>query len=181
MDWHWSKESRKQEEFFQGNGIEKSSAALSQINPNSAGPSIKPATTTINGVVINFSESEPNQSRTPVHTNSNVVHLSETNNVENVGYRSKVKNSGIVRRDVSFRKQFNSSGDKRQPHNIVGTSYTQSPVMQTSPSAISNVTSVERARARALQAVNYYNSSVLGGPVMENPAHYSGKTWLKFA
>ena len=172
MDWYWSKESKRQDGHLQGNGIGKGST-LSQLISNPAGSSIKPATTTINGVVINFSENGPTESQISVPTNSNVVHLAETNNSENLGYSSKPRNPGVVRRDVSFRQQGSSSGDKRQPHNVVG-GYTQTPVMQTSPS-ISNVTSVERAKARALQAVNYYNSSVLGGPVIESPAHYSGE------
>ena len=177
MDWYWSKESKRQDGRLQGHGIGKGSA-LSQLSSNPAGSSIKSATTTINGVVINFSESGPSESQISVPTNSNVVHLSETSNPENLGNSSKTRNPGVVRRDVSFRQQCNSSGDKRQPHNVVG-GYTQTSVMQTSPS-ISNVTSVERARARALQAVNYYNSSVLGGPVMESPAHYSGEKQLKY-
>ena len=85
---------------------------------------------------------------------------------------NNLKNPHAIRREVSFRQQCNSSADKRLPANVIGSSC-QIPGKQTPPS-ISNVTSVERARARALQAVNYYNSSVLGDPSMEPVAQFSG-------
>ena len=85
---------------------------------------------------------------------------------------NNMKNPHAIRREVSFRQQCNSSADKRLPHNLIG-SNSQISGKQTPPS-ISNVTSVERARARALQAVNYYNSSVLGDPSMEPVAQFSG-------
>ena len=172
MDFNWNGESTDKGTFLQQNLIEQP-GTLSQMNNNSDGHSIKPATTTINGVVLHFSEDGTNKAHPSTAAKGNVFRLQENNNDENLAFTNNIKNPGVIRREVSFRQQCNSSGEKNHPHALMGTS-SQTIVKQTPPS-ISNVTSVERARARALQAVNYYNSSVLGEPTMEPPAQYSGK------
>ena len=101
--------------------------------------------------------------------NGNVIHPQEIKTDGNRYFSNNIKNPHAIRREVSFRQQCNSSGEKRHPHNMVQSSGKQT------PTSINNVTSVERARARALQAVNYYNSSVLGDPTMEPPPQFAGK------
>ena len=172
MDFRWNGNSTENGEFLQPTLTEQPDA-LSQMNNNFDGHSTKPATTTINGVVIHFSEDGTSKPKPSNTTKGSVFYLHEKNNAENFALRNNIKNPGGIRREVSFRQNYNSSGDTRNPNNLLGTS-SPSTLKQTPPS-ISNVTSVERARARALQAVNYYNSSVLGEPTMDPPAQFSGK------
>ena len=174
MDMNWSGESIENGNHLQPNLIGQPTT-ISQINNNLDGPTTKPATTTINGVVLHFSDDGKKES-TP---NGNMHRPQEMKNDGGENHRylaNNLKNPHAIRREVSFRQQCNSSTDKRLPHNIIG-SNSQVPGKQTPPS-ISNITSVERARARALQAVNYYNSSVLGDPSMEPVAQFSGMTCL---
>ena len=172
MDMNWSGESIENGNHLQTNLIGQPST-MSQMNNNFDGCTTKPATTTINGVVLHFSEDGKNNPEST--TNGNVHRAQEIKNDGSDNHRylaNNLKNPHAIRREVSFRQQCNSSADKRLPTNVIGSSC-QIPGKQTPPS-ISNVTSVERARARALQAVNYYNSSVLGDPSMEPVAQFSG-------
>ena len=172
MDINWSGESGEKGNFLQPNLIGQP-GTMSQMNNNSDGHSSKPATTTINGVVLHFSEDGKKNNDLCNTPNGNVLRPQEIKIDGNRYFTNNIKNPHAVRREVSFRQQQCNSGDKRYPHNMVVSS-SQSAGKQTPPS-ISNVTSVERARARALQAVNYYNSSVLGDPTMEPPAQFAGK------
>jgi hypothetical protein len=167
MDINWSGESGEKGNFLQPNLIGQP-GNMSQMNNNSDGHSSRPAPTTINGVVLHIDQHN-DLSNTP---NGNMLRPQEIKIDGNRYFANNIKNPHAIRREVSFRQQCNSGDKRHQPNMVVSSS--QSGGKQTPPS-ISNVTSVERARARALQAVNYYNSSVLGDPTMEPPAQFAGK------
>ena len=173
MDINWSGDSIENRHILQPNIIGQPNT-VSQVNNNSDGHSTKPATTTINGVVLHFSEDGTTISSPSTNSNGNTLPHQDMKNDENRHFSNNIKNPHAIRRDVSFRQHGNSSSnDKRHPHNLIALGSQAHP--KQTPQSISNVTSVERARARALQAVNYYNSSVLGDSAMEPPAQFSGK------
>ena len=173
MEINWSGDAMEKNKFLHPNLIAQP-GTYSQINNNSDTHPTKPATTTINGVVLHFTEDGIHNNDPSSTANGNAYRPTDLNMDENRHFTNSVKKPHAIRRDVSFRQQNNSSVDNRVPNNLVSSPSAQTALKQ-APSSISNVTSVERARARALQAVNYYNSSVLGDPTMEPPAQFAGK------